>query len=328
MIRPADNEPKWLEFYHQHIAPFWADSVEHIYLDAADGLRLFYAYHKVSDTAPLLVISTGRIEAAIKYQEVIWELAQQGISCAVIDHRGQGLSGRMTKNSHQGHVADFRDFIDDFSVFMNDIDERFPKASRYALGHSMGGAILSWACCEQDFKFKHLFLTAPMFGIRTAGIPAAIARAIAGAGRWLNETIAPDNPWYFLGMKDYIAIPFAENVLTHSEQRYQVFREAYESEPRVKLGGPTFAWLHEALTTCKQLQGMGSQLKVTATLFNAGADVVVSKKAQQRFANNAGANVEFRSIKGAKHELMMESDVYRQPIMDSIYARLKSSDAQ
>ncbi|MEC9318284.1 MAG: alpha/beta fold hydrolase, partial [Pseudomonadota bacterium] len=274
MIRPADNEPEWLEFYHQHIAPFWDESVEHIYLDAADGLRLFYAYHKVSESAPLMVISTGRIEAAIKYQEVIWELAQQGISCAVIDHRGQGLSGRMTENSHQGHVANFRDFIDDFSVFMNDIDTRFPQAPRYALGHSMGGAILSWACCEQDFQFKHLFLTAPMMGIRTAGIPATIARAIAGAGRWLNETISPEKPWYFLGMKDYIAIPFAENVLTHSEQRYQVFREAYESEPRVKLGGPTFAWLHEALTTCKQLQVMGSQLKVTATLFNAGADAV------------------------------------------------------
>ena len=81
-------------------------------------------------------------------------------------------------------------------------------------------------------------------------------------------------------MKDYVAIPFAENVLTHSEQRYQVFREAYESEPRVKLGGPTF-WriCMEALTTCKQLQGMGSQLKVTATLFNAGADVVSKKSA-------------------------------------------------
>ncbi|PYE30333.1 lysophospholipase [Idiomarina fontislapidosi] len=328
MIRPADNEPEWLEFYHQHIAPFWAESVEHIYLDAADGLRLFYAYHKVSETAPLLVISTGRIEAAIKYQEVIWELAQQGISCAVIDHRGQGLSGRMTENSHQGHVARFRDFIDDFSVFMNDIDERFPKASRYALGHSMGGAILSWACCEQDFQFKHLFLTAPMMGIRTAGIPAAIARAIAGAGRWLNETISPEKPWYFLGMKDYIAIPFAENVLTHSEQRYQVFREAYENEPRVKLGGPTFAWLHEALTTCKQLQSMGHQLKVTATLFNAGADVVVSEKAQRRFAAGAGTRVEFRAIEGAKHELMMESDRYRQPIMEAVLTRLKSSVAQ
>ena len=328
MIRPADNEPEWLEFYHQHIAPFWAESVEHIYLDAADGLRLFYAYHKVSETAPLLVISTGRIEAAIKYQEVIWELAQQGISCAVIDHRGQGLSGRMTENSHQGHVARFRDFIDDFNVFMNDIGKRFPKAPRYALGHSMGGAILTWACCEQDFQFKHLFLTAPMMGIRTAGIPAAIARAIAGAGRWLNETISPEKPWYFLGMKDYIAIPFAENVLTHSEQRYQVFREAYENEPRVKLGGPTFAWLHEALTTCKQLQSMGHQLKVTATLFNAGADVVVSEKAQRRFAAGAGTRVEFRAIEGAKHELMMESDRYRQPIMEAVLTRLKSSVAQ
>ncbi|VEI62292.1 lysophospholipase L2 [Serratia fonticola] len=57
-------------------------------------------------TSPLhqrvVVISPGRIESYIKYPEVAYDLFHSGYDVMIIDHRGQGLSGRMLADTHRG----------------------------------------------------------------------------------------------------------------------------------------------------------------------------------------------------------------------------------
>lgn len=323
--RPADDSEQWLHFYQQHIGPFW-QGVQTRHFMTKDGLKLHWCYYKVTEQAPLVVISPGRIEAAVKYQEVIWELAQAGISCAIIDHRGQGLSQRMSPNPHQGHVDSFSDFVSDFSEFNEQLNNVFAAdVKRWLLGHSMGAAIASLFLaghqrderCQHSNRYAELILTSPMFSINTAGIPVSIAKFIAAAGAWLNRQLAPQQPWYFWGMKDYTPIAFEKNELTHSRHRYQVFRAIYEQQPQLQLGGPTFNWLHQALLACEQTTQECMQIDCPITLFQAGSDQVVSARGQQRFlAQNS--NAKKVAIAGARHELLMESDSYRQPVMEKL----------
>lgn len=296
--------------------PFW-QQVQCRQLSSFDGTQLHWCFYKVSETAPLIVISPGRIEAAVKYQEVIWELAQAGISCAVLDHRGQGQSQRLTNNSHQGHVERFDDFVNDFEVFDVAVEEVFSNTpKRWLVGHSMGGAIATLYLHGRTHRYEQLVLSSPMFSINTAGIPLFIAKAIAATGAWLNSFFMPRTPWYFFGMGDYSPVEFAKNELTHSKNRYRVFRELYQQQPQVQLGGPTFNWLHQALLACDKVSNGRLSISCPVTLFQAGSDCVVSASGQDRFVTNNDAKKVI--IKGAKHELMMEADHFREPLMDKL----------
>lgn len=314
--RPTDDSPEWLIHYHDNIAPFW-QQVECRELTSFDETRLHWCFYKVSEDAPLIVFSPGRIEAALKYQEVMWELAQAGISCAVLDHRGQGASQRMTANPHQGHVDNFNDFIEDFGRFDAAVGEVFAHAcKRWLVGHSMGGTIATLYLHGRTHRYDELVLSSPMFSINTAGIPVAIAKSIAAAGVWLNSRLMPNTPWYFFGMTDYSPVEFGKNELTHSQHRYQVFRELYQQQPEVQLGGPTFNWLHQALLACDRASQGKLSISCPITLFQAGGDSVVSATGQDRFVRNN--NAEKVVIADAKHELLMESDRYRAPVMSKL----------
>ncbi|WP_404400683.1 alpha/beta fold hydrolase [Idiomarina seosinensis] len=323
--KPADDDPQWLNFFESHIAPFW-DLVEHCQLRVANGGSLHWSYYKVSEEAPLVIVSPGRIEATIKYQELVWDLAQSGISCAVLDHRGQGQSQRLTENPHKGHVVRFQDYVDDFVLFEQQTRKVFPDAAkRWLLGHSMGGTIASLFCCRQQQSVEQLILSSPMFSIKTAGIPLTIASLIAEGGAKLNRRLMPDRPWYFIGMGDYDPVAFEKNDLTHSANRYQKFRQQYQSLPQVQLGGPTFQWLAEALAIGRQLTRQPPDFKLPVTLFQAGADAVVSADGQDVVCE-ANKNVNKQVIAGARHELLMESDRYRQPVVNKLL-RINESTA-
>lgn len=65
----------------------------------------------------MIVICPGRIESYVKYAELAYDLVHTGFDVLIIDHRGQGLSGRMLSDTHRGHVDNFSDYVDDLYVF-------------------------------------------------------------------------------------------------------------------------------------------------------------------------------------------------------------------
>ena len=66
--KPSDDSPNWRAFFDDTIVPFWDTKVESKYFKGDDGLTLHYASYKHTPEAPLVVISPGRIESALKYQ--------------------------------------------------------------------------------------------------------------------------------------------------------------------------------------------------------------------------------------------------------------------
>ncbi|WP_289118292.1 alpha/beta hydrolase [uncultured Idiomarina sp.] len=315
--KPSDDSPNWRAFFDDTIVPFWDTKVESTYFKGDDGLTLHYASYKHNPEAPLVVISPGRIESALKYQELFWELAQCGYSVTAIDHRGQGLSDRLTDNPHQGHVDSFDDFVRDFARFNDEIEKEFGNVPKTLFSHSMGGTIATLYCANYKHSYRSLILSAPMFSIDTGGVPYSLAKLVVSVGARLNRWFA--RPWYFLGMKNYQRIAFEDNVLTQSPARYDAFRDGYEAQPSVQLGGPTFNWLYEAIKASEAAQDVVNKINIPVTLFRAGADKVVSKTGQLAVAAKATeGHFTFRTIEGAYHELMMEKDGYRTPVLSAI----------
>ncbi|MCA1767601.1 MAG: alpha/beta hydrolase [Idiomarina sp.] len=315
--RPADDTPEWPAFFETQVKPFWEQQVTSEYFTAFDGIELHFAYYQHSAEAPLVVIAPGRIESALKYEELFWELAQQGFSVAALDHRGQGLSARLTQNPHQGHVEDFNDFVRDFADFTDQLMRLFGNVPKTLFSHSMGGTIATIYCATYQHPYSKLILSAPMFSIETGKAPYWLARGVVAAGAWVNRYLA--KPWYFFGMGDYQAVPFEENVLTHSKQRYQAFRSAYDNVAEVQLGGPTFNWLYEAISAAMNAQKLANDITIPIFLFQAGNDKVVSVSGQKKVLEMVTRDhFKYEKIEGAYHELMMETDKFRQPVLDTV----------
>ncbi|MCO4322576.1 alpha/beta fold hydrolase [Aliidiomarina quisquiliarum] len=321
--RPADTDTAWTTWSETGLAEFWQHT-EHLEFETADGVRVCYCVWAQAEPAPWVVISPGRVEAYVKYQEVALEWAAKGFSVAIIDHRGQGYSDRLTERHDQGHVEHFNHYIDDFAQFMAVIAPRIGKQSAYLLGHSMGGAIAALYMAQHGqnkppFPFKALALNAPMTGIHTNPWPPSIGKAIVRLGAWLNRKFAAKNPGYFIGMGDYVELPFAGNDLTSSAARYRFFAKLYQNQPLIRVGGPTWQWLSESLRAMALLPKVAPRIEIPVLILQASADQIVTAESQQHFFTLLKhEKSQLLPIAGAQHEILMETDRLRQPAITAI----------
>src|SRR5438105_246924 len=67
-----------------------------------------------------IVISSGRTEGMVGYQELIYDLQKQGYRVYILDHRGQGFSDHFAVKTdrERGHVDNFDYFVDDLNKFV------------------------------------------------------------------------------------------------------------------------------------------------------------------------------------------------------------------
>lgn len=309
--KPADTSSDWSTFYDNVIAPFWCNNVKHTVIARPDGIHIYAHYLQMPESRGVIVISPGRIEAAIKYQELVWELAQVGYSVAVLDHRGQGESDRESPYRQRGHIRQFDTFVDDFAAFMDVVEERFTAQPITILAHSMGSAIAALYLARHQHTVTHAVLGSPMFGIRTFPIPASVAVAIATFGWKLNQWLQPNKPWYFPAHADYQEIPFLKNDLSHSKARYNKFRSVYDQHPEVQVGGPTFSWVVQALRAATQVESEAAAIQIPVTILQSGGDTVVDNRSHQRVLERLPQG-RLVVVPGARHELFIELDDYRQ----------------
>lgn len=321
--RPADTDSAWTTWSETQLSDFW-QYTEHLEFETTDGVRVCYCVWAQAEPAPWVVISPGRVEAYVKYKEVALEWAAKGFSVAIIDHRGQGYSDRLTERHDQGYVANFNHYIDDFAQFMAVLSPRIGNQNAYLLGHSMGGAIAALYMAQHGqntapFPFKALALNAPMTGIHTDPWPPSIGKTIVRFGAWLNRKFTANKPSYFIGMADYKEMTFAENNLTSSETRYRYFSKLYENEPRIRVGGPTWQWLNESIRAMVLLPKVAHRIEVPVLILQASADQIVTTESQQYFfAFLRHEQSQLLPIIGAQHEILMESDRLRQPAITAI----------
>ena len=288
--------------YSQKIEDFYDSGKEGIFAGKSD-VQIHYRIFEQIDTEKAILISSGRTEAAIKYKELIFDLFNNGYSIDIHDHRGQGLSGRMTEDLEMGYIDTFQFYVDDMKFFYDHYLKPKHYSKTYLLAHSMGGAIGMTHLEQNPDDFNAAAFSSPMLGFKPP--ICSIVKVLDG-----------DKPKYAIGETEYkdSKITFEGNTLTGSELRYDRMIDAFAEVPEAKLGGATYQWIHKS---CQQFDYIFSNIHKINTpfiLFSAENEQIVHPYAHQKFvdaAQKSSKDCIAYAVENAQHELFIEKDEQR-----------------
>ncbi|WP_317208291.1 alpha/beta fold hydrolase [Rhizobium halophilum] len=205
---------------------------------------------------------------------------------------------------------DFDNFVTDLKTFVD--HEVKPGNKRlFLLAHSMGGAIASIYLEKYGDDFSAAVFSAPMHQPDLAPIPHWAC--------WLLKLGAGQT--YVWGYGPYLSREFnSDRELTGSRVRYEILkRRELDRHPQAQLGGPSLAWAYEACKAANRSIRDAGRIKVEVLLFQAGADRIVKNRGQRRFCERMNASryqsCILREIHGARHELLIEQDTYRDLVL-------------
>ncbi len=279
-------------------------------LRAADGMSLRVArWHPAGEPLGSILIGAGRAEFIEKYFETIGELLARRLAVVVFDWRGQGLSGRELDNSRKGHIDDFSLYERDLDAVVEQTLEPFCPRPWFALGVSMGATVLLDQARGDRSPFERLALIAPIidvYGLRFPRFDRALAETLDTVG--LGAAYIPGG-----GGASKYAKPFAGNPFTSDERRYARTAATVAAAPSLSIGDPTIGWVNAAFRLMARFADPEYPRRVLtpALVFGAGADRIVDSRAVEAFSTRLKAG---RSlvVPHARHELLMERDVFRQ----------------
>ncbi len=279
-----------------------------------DGVTLRVARWSAGAAARgTVVILTGRAEFIEKYYEVIRELRARRFDVLVMDWRGQGLSDRELADPRKGHVADFAAYERDLAALVRQVVEPFCPKPWFALGHSMGGAVLAGYARGGACVFDRIVLTAPMIDIKLTRYSRAARLLAAGLDLvGLGGAFIPGG-----GVTSVMSKPFEDNVLTSDPQRFARTAAILKSAPQLSIGDPTIGWLNAAFRQMRRFKDIDfpRRTMVPILIVASGADTVVDTTEVERFGSRLKAG-RVICVPGARHEIMME----REPLREQFWA--------
>jgi lysophospholipase len=253
-------------------------------------------------------IFNGRTEFIEKYFEVARELHGRGFAVATIDWRGQGLSGRELRDPRKGHISNFAKYGIDVETFMREIVLPDCPPPLFALANSMGAAVMMRAAALGRRWFDRMVLCAPM--IRLTNIPVlpavpALIRTMRVAG--FGSAYVPGG-----GPASKATGPFLDNNVTSDPVRHARTAAIIEAEPALALGAPTVAWLDSAFRAMAEFANpvFPAKLRQPMLIVASGRDQLVSTAAIEDFGSRLRVGSHL-ILPGAKHEVLMEQDIFR-----------------
>jgi lysophospholipase len=269
-----------------------------------------------------VVILHGRTEFIEKYFETVGDLRRRGYAAVAYDARGQGGSARLLANRRKGHVRDFADHVNDFEAIMQEVVLPDCPPPYYVLAHSTGAAIALLAAERLRTQIDRMVLTAPLIGL-PRGTPERVGR-LAGLLMYfgLGEIFVPG-----VGATLYPTLPFERNLVTSDEARYMRTRAVIEADPSIGVGGPTIGWIHATMLASRRLKepGFAEKVPIPVLMVLAGADAIVSNPAAEMLARRVKTIAHLR-IPGARHEILMERDKYRDQFWAAFDAFVQGRD--
>ncbi len=309
------SETNIADIFATKINPFWQQCVTQDKFIGKGKVAVHYAWCAPDNAKATIVISSGRIESYLKYKELIFDFFNNGYAIFILDHRGQGLSDRMTKDRHHGYVAHFDDYVEDLLTFVDTVVTPNQQGERYLVCHSMGGAIGALTLLRKPNLFSKAVLAAPMFGIKPV-LPDWLASSLLQVGLGVNRLRRKDSG-YFFGQTGYVSLPFALNKLTHSQSRYRLFRALYDEEKVLQLGGVTTEWLSAAKYAMDLIRDNAQHISSPMLVLSADRDHIIDNKRQREVVAKI-PNVTLEVINDAYHELFIERDELRNQALTKI----------
>ena len=291
----------------------------------SDGIGLRVATFQAAGGAMwgTLLLLQGRAEFIEKYFETIAYFRDRGFDVASFDWRGQGGSERVLRSRSKGHVREFEDYQLDLDAVLRDMRERNMPKPWYVVAHSMGASILLWRLQRADQPFRRAAVLSPMIGISrniAPGYARSAVTALSGLG--LARAYVPGG-----GPGSISTLPFENNRLSADPFRYARNAAILAAAPDLGIGAPTIGWLATAFRTMRALSDSNYPRRVTTPLLilASGADRVVTTISAENFAARLKTG-EAIVIKGARHELLMERDIYREQALAALNAFIPGGD--
>jgi len=290
----------------------------------ADSINLRAAFWPArrAPAVGTIVLCQGRSEFIEKYFEVVAEFLEKGFCVVAFDWRGQGGSDRLLSNARKGHVDDFAQYWRDIDAIQHQILSVDCPKPWFALGHSMGGAILLDMAGSTDLCFDRLVLTAPMvdiYGIKYPRASRLLIAALDACG--LGGAFAPGG-----GETAGATLPFAGNVLTSDPARYARTADIIAYAPQIALGHCTIGWLDAAFRLMGKISApeFPRQTLTPILILGAGNDRVVDQHALEAFAHRLKAG-RLINIAHSEHEILVERDPFRAQFWAAVDAFLPGS---
>jgi len=284
------------------------------FFQGLSGGKIRYSISIEAGADRAIVIVTGRTEFIEKYKEICWDLRNTGCSICLLDHFGQGGSGRALDDFQKGHIDDFQSYVNDLEYFVNTIVLAEKKQPIILLSHSMGGTISTLFLEKNQQEVAGLILVSPMLQINTGTVlqPLLVEKIVdlvcAAGGR---------HRYVWGGGPFNAELSFSGNELTTDEGRFEHNLELLRCMPELAVGSPTFGWLQQSYRAMRRARKLAHQLSCPILLLKGGRDRVVSLPAMSEFCRNVG---ECREIlfPEARHEVLMEADSIRNEALKEI----------
>lgn len=244
------------------------------------------------------IVCPGRSEFIEKYFRVAHELQARGFAVLIIDWPGQGLSDRLLPDRGKGHIDRFETFMNALAKGLARLEDHLPRP-HVALSHSMGGAIALAAIAEDLVRVEAAAFCAPMWGIKT---PVFGFRYLVWAMRVMGRS------------SDYAQAPgppetFETNIVTHDREHWQMNRDLTDASPDLLLGPVTWGWLGASLQIFATFAKAARirRLKLPVMITSASEEKLVENESHGRIAGLL-PDCEHITVKGARHEILMEKD--------------------
>ncbi len=275
-----------------------------------DGASLRFARWRAppSGRKGTVCLFHGRIEFIEKYFEVVRDLNARGFAVATLDWRGQGLSSRTLRDPRKGHVANFTEYDTDLETFVREVVLPDCPPPLFALANSMGASVMLRAAAKGHRWFDRMVLCAPMIrltNIRMLPVMPTIARTLRMAG--FGGSFIPGG-----GPTCSASNAFLDNPVTSDPIRYARTAAIIEAESALALGAPTIAWADAALRAMADFSkpAFAAKLRQPMLIIACGRDRLVSTAAIEEFGSRLRSGSHL-VVAGARHEVMMELDLYR-----------------
>lgn len=289
-----------------------------------DGVRLRTARWSCGEPRGTVTIAIGRSEFIEQYFEIVRALLARRFAVVVFDWRGQGQSDREIAHASRGYVSSLGGYRRDLEALEAYVLRLHAPKPWFALGHSMGAALLIDQAHDGASPFERLVLTAPMIDIslrhrRAVRLAVSVADVLGFGTRLIPR-----------GSEQSLFIrSFEGNILTSDRRQYQRLATAIRNLPALAVGAPTIHWLRCAFELMQRFKapGYAPTTLVPMLIIAAGMDRIVDTAATERFAIGLKAG-QCITIPGARHQIIMDTDLVTAQVWAAIDAFIPPYDAR
>ena len=273
-------------------------------LERPDGARLRLALIPADAPRGVVVVTTGWNEFIEKYFETAETLRERGFSVVLYDTRGQGLSSRAIEDPALSYIESFDTYAEDLAAVAEEARALAPGKPLLLMAHSMGGMVTLHALATGAVDPAAVAVSSPMTRVLKPGVALSGARFLASAlcALGLGAKGIP-------GRSPHAPI-FDDNPFTSDRARYEQFKALQAAEPYCVLKSPTNAWLKAAIEAGEALKPRLASVETPILVVSASGETVVDGSDHEGVAA-AAPNAEYVLIDGARHEILVEADVYR-----------------